>query len=73
MPTEIGYVAELIAKKFNIEKKLVFDTSKPSGQKIRKLSGDKLTSINNFKFTTIEEGISQSVDWFVSNYPNVRL
>ena len=73
MPTEIGYAAELIAKKFGIEKKLIFDTSKPSGQKIRKLSGNKLVSINRFKFTSIEDGISESVDWFLNNYPNVRL
>jgi GDP-L-fucose synthase len=72
-PIEIGYVAGLIAKKFGIEKKLVFDTSKPSGQKIRKLSGNKLASIFDFKFTPIEEGISRSVEWFISNYPKVRL
>lgn len=72
-PIEIGYIAELIAKKFNIEKKLVFDTSKPSGQKIRKLSGNKLASILDFQYTPIEEGISKSVDWFVANYPKVRL
>jgi len=73
MPTEIGYAAELIAKKFGIENKLIFDTSKPSGQKIRKLSGNKLASINKFKFTSIEDGISESVDWFLENHPNVRL
>jgi len=72
-PTEIGYLAHLIAKKFNIENKLVFDTSKPSGQKIRKLNGNKLASLTDFKFTSIEDGVSQSVDWFVKNYPNVRL
>jgi GDP-L-fucose synthase len=72
-PIEIGYVAYLIAKKFNIENKLTFDTSKPSGQKIRQLTGNKLKNLNDFKFTSIEQGISESVDWFVSNYPNVRI
>jgi GDP-L-fucose synthase len=67
-PVEIGEVANLIAKRFNIENKIVFDTSKPSGQKIRSLSGDKLASLTNFKFTSIEEGINKSVDWFVDNY-----
>ena len=72
-PTEIGYVATLIAKKFNIENKLVFDESKPSGQKIRQLNGNKLGSLTNFKFTPIEVGLLKSVDWFIENHPNVRM
>lgn len=72
-PVEIGYLAYLIAKKFNLENKLKFDITKPSGQKIRSLCGNKLMSLNDFKFTSIEDGIDKSVDWFLANYPNVRL
>jgi GDP-L-fucose synthase len=68
IPIEIGEIAYLIAKKFNIEHKVKFDTSKPSGQKVRSLNGNKLASLINFKFTPIEVGISKSVDWFVTNY-----
>lgn len=69
----VGYLAHLIAKEFNIEHRVVFDTSKPSGQKIRHLSGDKLASLVNHSFTKIEDGIPKSVKWFVENHPNVRL
>ena len=70
---KIGYIAKIIAKKFNIENKLVFDTSKPSGQKNRSLDNNKLINIIDFKFTTIEDGLDKTIDWFVKNYPNVRL
>ena len=69
----VGYLAELIAKEFNIEERLAFDVSKPSGQKIRHLSGNKVARLANFNFTPIEEGIKKSVSWFISNYPNLRL
>lgn len=72
-PIEIGYIAELIADTFDIKSKLVFDTSGPSGQKVRSLDGTKLKELTQFRFTPIEEGISRSIAWFVENYPNVRL
>lgn len=72
-PVEIGYVAHLIAKEFNIEDKLIFDVSKPVGQEKRILSGDKLKSIYPYKFTPVEEGIKKTVKWFNENYPNIRL
>ena len=70
---EIGYIAELIAKEFNIEKQLKFDPTKPIGQKDRILSGDKLASIYKYNFITPEEGIKKTISWFLSNYPNIRL
>ena len=73
IPIEIGDIARLIARKFNIENKIVFDVSKPSGQIARSLSGNKLSSLLNFHFTSIEDGISKSVDWFIKNYPYVRI
>ena len=60
------------AMKFKGE--IVFDTTKPSGQKQRSLSGNKLRNLlPDFQFTPIDEGIKQTVDWFINNYPNVRL
>ena len=70
-PIRIGDIAEMIAKKFNT--KVVFDTSKPSGQKVRLLDGSKLKDLTHFKFTPIEEGIDKTCEWFIKNYPNVRL
>ena len=70
---EIGQVAELIAKEFGLENQIVFDTGKPVGQKDRVLSGDKLKSLIDFKFTPLDKAIKESCDWFKDNYPNVRL
>jgi GDP-L-fucose synthase len=72
-PIEIGYIAELIAKKFNIEKQLRFDKNGPTGQIDRILDGSKLDSIIKFKFTSIEDGINKTIDFFIKNYPNIRL
>ncbi len=73
-PVEIGHIAELIAEKFDIKKQLTFDTGQPVGQKHRVLSGQKLKSIlPNYKFTSVKDGISKTIDWFLANYPNIRL
>lgn len=69
----IGDLAIIIAKKFDILGKLKFDTSKPSGQQVRHLSGDKLIELTHFNFTPLEIGIDETIDWFMDNYPNVRL
>lgn len=69
----IKEVAELIAAKFGIKNRLVFDTSKPSGQIVRNLSGNKLSTLFGFSFTPIEIGINKTVDWFLQNYPQVRI
>lgn len=70
---KVGDLAILIAKHFNIENKIVFDTSRPMGQKIRHLSGNKLKTLTNFQFTPLDIAIKQSCNWFIDNYPNVRL
>ena len=72
-PVKIKYAANIIADKFNVKEKLIFDTKGPTGQASRSLNGDKLIKLTNFKFTSIEEGINKTIDWFLENYPNVRL
>lgn len=66
-------LAVVVAKKFDILSRLNFDTSKPSGQQVRHLSGTKLINLTNYNFTPLEIGVSETVDWFMNNYPNVRL
>jgi GDP-L-fucose synthase len=68
----VGEIAYLIAREFNIDNRIVFQKEKPSGQMIRSLDGSKLSRLNNFKFTPIDVGIKTTVDWFKTNYPNVR-
>lgn len=65
----VKYIAELIAKKFEIPMdKIVFDISKPNGQHRKPAK----SSIPNFKFTPFEEAIGTTIDWFVLNFNNAR-
>jgi GDP-L-fucose synthase len=65
----INYVATCIAKKFNYENNMEFDSDKPDGQFKKTADNSKLMSyIKSFQFTPIEEGICKTVDWFINNY-----
>lgn len=65
-------MALLIAKKFNYNN-ITFDTSKPDGQYKKTADNAKLISlIGDFNFTTIDNGISKSIDWFIQNYDACR-
>lgn len=66
-------VALAVAKAMNFEGEIVFDTSKADGQFKKTASNDKLRKFRpDYKFTTIQDGIQKSVDWFVENYEVVR-
>jgi len=65
----INYIATRIAKEFNYENNMEFDTDKPDGQFKKTADNSKLMNhIKSFNFIPIEEGISKTVDWFVNNY-----
>lgn len=67
-------LVELVAKKMKFKGKLIFDDSKPDGQFRKPSDTSKLNKyLPGFAFTPIEEGIEKTVDWFVLNYPNVRM
>jgi GDP-L-fucose synthase len=69
----IEYVAREIAKCYEYENELIFDTSFSDGQYKKTADNKKLMSrINNFNFTNIEKGIQESVSWFQKNYNNCR-
>jgi GDP-L-fucose synthase len=66
-------VALAVAKAIKFEGEVVFDTEKADGQFKKTASNKKLRGLRpDYKFTTIEEGIQKSVDWFVENYENCR-
>ena len=74
---EIGQVAKLVAdamgKQLSIPFELQFDTSYSDGQFKKTADNGKLKSlIGQFEFTSIEEGVSKSVKWFVENYETCR-
>ena len=53
--------------------KVTYDTTKADGQFKKTASNKKLRSYRpDYKFTTMEDGIQKSVDWFVENYETCR-
>ena len=64
----IGDVGKIISKCFDYEGHIVFDTVYSDGQFKKTVNNDKLlTYVNDFKFTSIEEGIKKTVNWFVES------
>ena len=69
----IGDVALLIAKEFDYSDKLEFESDKPDGQFRKPSDNSKLLKyLPDFKFKPIEEGIKETVEWFVKNYEEIR-
>lgn len=65
----VSEIANIIRKKFELnEEDVVFDTSKPKGQLRKPAKSD----INHFEFKSIENGINETIDWFISNYNILR-
>lgn len=70
----IKKIAETIAQKINFSGNIVFDSNKPDGIFKKPSDSSVLKSILvNFKFTTLEEGISETIEHFINRYPNIRL
>lgn len=71
-PTEhsVMEVSNLICNNLGISNKdITFDTTKPVGQ-LRKPSISNAP--DGFQFTSIEEGIKQTIKWFTANYNTLR-
>lgn len=71
-PSEITIleIAKEICKNFNInDNDLMFDSEKPKGQH-RKPAESNAPS--EFKFTELSDGIKETINWFLENYPNIR-
>ena len=66
-------VVDLIVKEMNFKGKVIFDTTKPEGQFRKPSDNSKLMSyLPDFKFTPIEDGLKETIDWFQNNYKNIR-
>jgi len=69
----IRQLVELIVKAMDFKGEVVFDDSKADGQFKKTASNAKLRKLHpEFKFTPIEQGIKESVDWFVENFEKAR-
>tara|TARA_R110001592_G_scaffold306200_1_gene579111 strand:- start:1757 stop:2695 length:939 start_codon:yes stop_codon:yes gene_type:complete len=69
----IKYVAELIAREFGYEDRILFEKEKPDGQYRKPSDNSKLRKyLPNYEFKSIEDGIQETVSWFVENYKDIR-
>ena len=65
----IAYIAELIAEQFDYKDKIVFEADKPDGQFRKPSDNSKIKKyLPSFEFKPIEEGIKETVAWFVENH-----
>lgn len=71
--TSIKDVALLVAEKMDFKGNVVFDTTKSDGQLRKPSDPTKIRKyLPDFKFTSVEKGIEETVNWFNENYPNIR-
>ena len=73
IPISINQVVNKICEIFEYNN-LIWDTSKPNGQLIRTTDNKLLKNIlPNFNFEDFDTSLSNSIKWFIDNYPNIRL
>jgi GDP-L-fucose synthase len=69
----IREIANFIAKEFNYHHQLEYDHSYSDGQYKKTVDNSRLKKLYpDFQFTDIKIGLSNSIYWFVNNYPNCR-
>jgi GDP-L-fucose synthase len=69
----IRQVADSIVAAMDFKGEYIWDTTKADGQYKKTASNEKLRGyLPGFKFTGLEEGIKESVAWFVENYEKAR-
>ncbi len=65
----IEYIAREISKNFNYEHMIEFDNNYSDGQYKKTADNAKLKKLNPyFQFKNINNGIKESVEWFINNY-----
>jgi len=66
-------LVDLLVKEFNFKGVVKFDSSKPDGQFRKPSDNSKLKSyLPDFNFTSIEDGLKETVKWFIKNYEKSR-
>ncbi len=64
----IKKIVNTLSDYFKFDGKIVYDLSKPEGQKKRILDNSKMKKIYKIKFTSIKDGIFKTSEWFEKNY-----
>ena len=66
-------LVDLLVNEFNFKGKVIFDKTKPDGQFRKPSDNSKLKSyLPNFEFTPIEQGLKETINWFIENYDKTR-
>ena len=66
-------LVDLLVDEFNFKGKVIFDKTKPDGQFRKPSDNSKLKSyLPNFEFTPIEQGLKETIKWFIENYDKTR-
>lgn len=68
----IRELAETMARVTGFQGKLTFDASKPDGTPRKLMDVSRLKSLGWQAETTLEEGLTETYDWFVNNVETVR-
>jgi GDP-L-fucose synthase len=69
----IADVVKTIAKCYDYEHMIIFDSNMSDGQYRKTADNGKLMSIGwDFEFTSLAVGIGKSIDWFIENYDHCR-
>ena len=69
----IKEVVNLIVKHMEFDGEVVWQTDKPDGQFRKPSDNTKLLSyLPDFKFTGLDEGLKETVEWFNKNYKNIK-
>jgi GDP-L-fucose synthase len=70
----IKEVAETISDILDFNGKIIWDTSKPKGQLRKPSCNNKLFDLGwkTDNYTSFEDALRNSCEWFLHNYPNVR-
>jgi len=67
----IGELAKKIIEIFKQNPKIIFDSTKPSGQKRRVLTGKKAEKTIGFSAkTSLDEGLKKAIKWYLHNQEN---
>ena len=69
----IKKVVEIIVEIMNFKGNVTYDTSKPEGQFRKPSDNSKIKNyLPNFKFTTLYDGLKETIEYFEKNYNVVR-
>jgi GDP-L-fucose synthase len=69
----IKNLVEILVDEFKFKGKVIFDESKPDGQFRKPSDNSKIKELlPDFKYTPFEQGVKETVNWFIENYETAR-